>query len=76
MFCSREWSLSASVCAAAVCMHVCVCVGGFQGSEDLEDGDVFLSLAVEHLATSRYTRKWSLIPLRSRTGNIVLAPMT
>ena len=41
MFCSREWSLSASVCAAAVCMHVCVCVGGFQGSEDLEDGGCF-----------------------------------
>ena len=47
-----------------------------QGSEDLEGGECFLSLAVEHLATSGHTRNWSLRAVRSRTGNIMLAAMT
>jgi hypothetical protein len=59
---------------------MCVCGGEGGGlqqwSEDLEGGGCFLSLAVEHLATSRYTRKWCLRAVRSRTGNIVLATMT
>ena len=46
-----------------------------QGSEDLEGGECFLSLAVEHLATSGHTINWSLRAV-SRTGNIVLAAMT